>query len=122
MSLCVVLGALALAGCGQSDSDKAKTTVQDFANALAHADGKRACDLATKDLAEKVTGSMTQLGAHGCADAFSTLQGTGVPRSPKVTSITVDGTTATARVEGDGGTQLQPKLEKVGDAWKVSDF
>src|SRR4051812_26258437 len=124
IAVAVAVGLLAAAGCGQSDEDQVKATAHDFFDALQDQDGGRACKLVTPDFAKQVTSSMNEISdtKGGCADALAGFQGTAVPKFPKVTAVNLNGNTATAIVEGDGGTRAQISLEKSGGDWKVSEF
>ena len=115
--------ALALAGCGQSDEDKVKETVNSYITALADGDGDKACGLVSKAAGDQIK---TQSKAKDCAAAIESFtkssDGAAVKKafkSAKVEKVEVKGEKATATIRVEKQTAPLP-LEKSGDEWKLS--
>ncbi len=115
--------AIAVAGCGKSDEDKVRETVDEYIGALAKGDGAKACGLVSKEANEQIK---TQSKAKDCATAIEKFtgskQGAAVKKAfeeAKVQKVEVKEKKATATIEVEGETAPLP-LEKVGDDWKLS--
>jgi hypothetical protein len=127
-SLFAFLAALALffAGCGQSDKDKVKSTVQSYIDGLAKKDGKKVCDQLTPSVQTQVK---QRSQAKDCATAIDKFEAstTGKAVAPafqtaKVTSVNVKGGNATASISlkvGTTTTTTTIPLQKVSGNWKI---
>jgi hypothetical protein len=113
-----------LAGCGQSDSDKAKDRAEAFYTALQKGDGKKACGMLTDDRRRRFDfdSDTTDSDRSGCVDLLSGATGPAVPKDPRADSVDIHGGEAIVIVSGRGGVGAKVTLSKVGDGWKVSDF
>lgn len=109
-------------GCGpETDKDRIRSTLEDFATANLDGEWSEACDLMT----ERTKNVLTQLGEpRGAKDCETTLK-TGVGALTEeqkerdfediaVTSIVVNGSVATAVVNGETG-----RLTKQGEQWLI---
>ncbi len=120
----VVASSLATA-CGASDSDRIKDAVRNYIQAVLDDDGKTACDLlsptAAKAFVDKVKDVVK---TTDCATAFKKEAGTlkddekAVYRSAVLSSVTVDGDTATVTVKFTG-INKDIRLKKVNGDWKI---
>jgi hypothetical protein len=115
--------ALAAGGCGgdeSEDEEDVKSTVKEYAQAIADGDQPKACNLLTdevKSAVEERTGKqcqsfITNLSTIGAGEQFSSVE---------ATEVKVDGDRAEARVKGAGEIELEIDFVKEGDQWKVSD-
>ncbi len=115
--------AFSLGGCGKSDEDKVKETVNSYIDALSAGDGDKACGLVSESAAKQIK---TQSKAKDCATAIESFtkssEGAAVRsafKAAKVEKIKVDGKKATATIRVASQTAPLP-LEKDGDNWKLS--
>lgn len=127
--LALLVAASLAPGCGTSDEDAVKTAVRDYFAAFAEADGQRACDFlsaaAKRDLANYAAEQLPEVGSVQCAevteqvveltdeDALKRLE------DVEVTSVEIDGDTATAEIVG--ATQTA-NLEKIDGDWKIAEL
>jgi ketosteroid isomerase-like protein len=106
------------AGCGQSDQEQARETVQEYVDARNSQDFEAECDLYTDEFKE-------QLGATDCP-AFVKEQssGAGIKQELKVVSVRVDGDRALADLdvtsEGGGTTRVGLVLERQDGDWRIT--
>jgi len=105
------------AGCGQSDQEKARETVQDYVDARNSKDFEAECDLYTEEF-------LKQIGATDCP-AFVEEQTSGAATGDlKLVSVRVkdDRGTAELDVSGESGasTRVGLTLERQDGEWKVS--
>ena len=125
-----VVAAAALGGCGSSSSsssstDDAKAVTENFVKAFGAGDGKTACTLLTPDgqaaFVKQVGGP---LGVKDCAGAVAAAHGEAKAElnldfsGASVTSVSVNGSTATAVVSA-GGRSLNAQLSNAGGSWKL---
>jgi hypothetical protein len=127
-SLCALLACLAVlaAGCGQSDKDKVKSTVQSYIDGLAKKDGKKVCD---QLIASVQTQVKQRSQAKDCATAIDKFEASSNGKSvapafktAKVTAVAVKGSDATASISlkvGTGTTSTTIPLQKVSGSWKI---
>jgi hypothetical protein len=123
----VLLLALALAagGCGDdeggdSEEDRVKSAVSDYAKALADGDQERACGLLT----EEARAEVERDAGRRCPEFVSELAGFGVREElsgAEASDVSVNGIEARASVKGVGGVDLEVDLAKEGDDWKIAD-
>jgi SnoaL-like domain len=118
--------ALAGAGCGESDEEQVEDTVKAYMSAVADGDGEEACEQLTERGRREIAEGLTEVtGGEGCAGAFESLHARAGERAlrrlrnAEVTSVTVDGDTATLRIED---APHPPKLRKIDGEWKIDEF
>jgi hypothetical protein len=130
----VASGFLAVAGCGDSDADKAKRALTDFMAAIAKGDGKTACGLADASGRRRlVTAAKGRLSCEGVVAAIAGRIPPDVKtglENAEIKKITVHGNTATVddaditsskgRLAGFLSGTTPEKLVKEGGSWKVS--
>jgi hypothetical protein len=119
---------VALLGCGQSDTDKARSTVQSYVDGLASKDGRKVCD----QLALSVQAAVQQRSkSKTCAAAVERFESSADGRqvaaafnTAKVDQVNVKGKVASAKlhltVPGGAPTNTTIPLEKDGDNWKIT--
>lgn len=124
LAACVLAGS----GCGSesSDEEKAAAAVQTYLSAVAEGDGDSACEQLSgngqRELIGFVNRQLPQVGTIECAKVVSTLNGAMGPdeeallRDAEVTTVEIDGDSATATVEG---ANVRPTLIKSGDDWLI---
>jgi len=121
-TLAAVLAVFVVTGCGSSSEGDVKSTVTDYANALANADGTKACSL----LSSTARAPFDRFGrGQTCATLLSTEAKAQLTptvkknlKSLKVTKVKVNGNTAVATVAIPGRTSTIP-LIKEGGKWKI---
>jgi chromosome condensin MukBEF complex kleisin-like MukF subunit len=105
----LVLGALALAGCGGSDEKDAQQTVRDFAKAVNDTDGKTFCNkLVTRKYVEDSTQAKGKQATDLCIRQIDGLQGQRY-EVVKFTKTKIDGDKArvSVRLKTNGVTREQ---------------
>jgi hypothetical protein len=133
-----LLVTIALAGCGGAEKpatdppaagtsrEQATAAVRGYLNALAEADGPRACGHLTITAQDDLS---SMANAPSCEDAVNALgdllddQSRRAMHSAKITVATVEGTKATAKLTSD--TTAVPRsvpLEKADGEWKIAGF
>jgi hypothetical protein len=121
--LVIVLAVLAatVGACGgESDEDKAKSTVEDYLKAVTDGNGDSACKLVTDQTRKRIERG----GRRTCAATISSLNtGSGKAvlrqfKKAKVENVKVSGDTATASIRIAGLSQ-PAKLRKQGGDWKL---
>jgi Domain of unknown function (DUF4878) len=111
--------ALFAAGCGDSDSDKAKSTVEDYLAAVTKGDGDKACSLITDQTKKNI-----EKGGRKCGETISALnKGPGRQvlqafKDAKVENVKVNGDRATADIKVKSLTQ-KTNLRKEDGKWKL---
>jgi hypothetical protein len=118
--------AIALAGCGGSASDDAKSAVKDYVNAFVNGDGHKACSLmtaATRQQFVKRSRALTK--TTDCASAIEAIRtqagqaAMGALKKVTFSDPHVAGDTATVKLTSSTGTSTA-FLKKEGGSWKVS--
>ena len=125
-SLAVLALVLGLAGCGKeaTDEDKVRTALLDFSHALAAADGDKACELMTDEFKVLFT-SNTDTDAKDCPAAVRTAAAAldkptaDALRAVEVSSVTISGEKATAKISRSPGVNDTQPLRKVSGTWLV---
>lgn len=118
MLLCAfVLGGLA--GCGESDQEKARELVQDYVEASNGEDFERVCELLSDGYKE-------QLAVEDCA-GFVEEQSSAVEQQLELVEVRVDGEQGSAEVdavrEEEGGpARVRLLLERSDGEWRISGF
>ncbi len=126
----LAVAALLAASCGESDADKAESTVSTAVSGLAKGDAEKVCDQLTpgaqrKVLAVLATGplGLSPIRAVTCRQAVGELH----DALPKVIrNVLVDGEVDDARVHGDTaevhvvGAGMTADLQRFGDTWKIT--
>jgi len=115
----LAVAAVALAGCGASDSNDAKKTATDFYSALRGGDGKKACSLLTPEEAQSAGG--VGGGAGGTCEATIGQIGSGLPAAG-VKSVKVNGDKATVTLSASSALPITIQLEKRDGKWRVAHF
>ncbi len=120
--------ALAVAGCGgASDANSVRTTFANFYAALVKHQPQAACDAITnafwqgfrQDLAGRLPGQVPPTTCvAGMAYLFRLEGRTPATSSPKLSSIRVNGSTATARLQGPVHTPVE--FTRVGGVWRLN--
>jgi len=119
IALIVAAVALGAAGCGESEEDKAKSTVEDYLEAVTKGDGDKACALVTAQTKKNI-----EKGGRKCGETISALN-----KGPgrQVLQAFKDAKVENVKVNGDRGTadikvkQLSQKtnLRKEDGKWKL---
>ena len=121
-AVAVVALACAMASCGTSSSDEAKSAVQGYLDAFAKGDGKKACDLMT-DLTRQQFVTRVKLLARttDCAKAVTALKPVMAValKGSKVNQVRVVGNDASATVRA-GKRESTTVLHKENGKWKVT--
>ena len=122
--LACAVALIGVAACGGGDDDDGggspEETVKAFANALADADGDKACDQLTKN----VRGQIEATGAK-CGEQLGSLAGAASSDEKNKLKeidpeVSVDGDNATAKVPNIGGEGTSDiKLKKEDGDWKI---
>src|SRR3954467_15896339 len=107
------------AGCGRSDSDKAKEQAQGFFTDLNHGDTASAC----KRLTDKQRQSLDIARLGGCKNVLKNGPGK-LPsiEFPQAKKVDLNGDKGKVEVTGSGGATAVVSLRKEGGDWKVDDF
>jgi hypothetical protein len=103
----LMVGAVALAACGESDEDKVRSVVESF---VLEGDPS-ACDQMTTQFAGRIWG-----GVDACK---TSLGGTAPNKSARIRTVVVDGGTATATAAGSGGFHTRYELVKSDGEWRL---
>jgi len=126
LALAALAAGSALAGCGQSDTDKIKDSVRNYIQAVLDDNGKAACDLLTSAAAKQFVDKVkAQVKSADCATAFKTEAGTltdeekAVYRSAVLKGVTINGDKAITTVQFTGVSK-DISLEKANGDWKIS--
>jgi hypothetical protein len=69
----VVLGMAAAVGCGASDEEQVRSTVEDYVEAVVDGDGDRACELMTGRARRAALAAAALTGGGGCAGVMGRL-------------------------------------------------
>ena len=120
--IAVLVAALLLpaAGCGKSEEDKARATVEDYLEAISKGDGDKACDLVSSRTRKRIESS----GTRTCPETFKSLnQGPGKAvlgafKDAEVKDVKVNGDRATADIELRG-LKRKTNLRKEDGDWKL---
>jgi hypothetical protein len=117
--LAVLAAALGACG-GESEEDKAKSTVEDYLKAVTDGDGDSACKLVTDQTSKRIERG----GRRTCAATISSLNtGSGKAvleqfKKAKVDNVKVNGDTATATIKIANVSQ-PARLRKESGDWKL---
>jgi hypothetical protein len=119
----VALCALGLSACGESDEEKADTTVREFVTATNKRDTKKFCDeLVSQQFLEQSTGAKGDKARDACHQQLKSLKGLKIGLA-KISSTKVDGDKATVRavLTTQGQQQDQVfRLRKEDGDWKLA--
>jgi hypothetical protein len=130
-ALALLAAAMLVAGCGgQSDADKAESTVSTAVSSLAKGNAQKVCDQLTpgaqrKVLAVLATGplGLAPIRADTCVQAVGELH----DALPKVIrNVLVDGEVGDAQIKGDKakvhvvGAGMTADVQRFGDSWKIT--
>lgn len=120
-ALAAVLTAVAVAvsGCGGSDSNDAKKAANDFYTALRSGNGAKACAMLTPEEAQTTGGASGSAPNATCADAIGQI-GSALPPA-SVTSVKVNGSKATVVLSAPS-LPITIELEKRNGKWLVAHF
>jgi hypothetical protein len=119
LTILLAVSAVTVTACGQSEEDKAKSSVQDYLSAVRDGDGNKACGLVTAATKKRIERS-----GRPCPDTISSLnQGAGKTlltalKDAKVQNVKVNGDTGTAQIKLRGLTQTV-SLHKEDGKWKL---
>lgn len=120
LAIVLAVVATALAACGgESEEDKAKSTVEDYLKAVTDGDGGAACELVSARTKKRI-----ERGGRSCATTISSLNtGSGKAvlqqfKKAEVENVKVNGDTATATIKVAGLSQ-PARLRKEGGDWKL---
>jgi hypothetical protein len=103
----LLVGAVALAACGENDEDK----VRSIAAAFVLEGDPSACDRMTTEFAARIWG-----GVDACK---TSLGGTEPNKNARIRTVLVDGDTATATAAGSGGFHTRYKFVKSEGEWML---
>jgi hypothetical protein len=119
--------AVAAPGCGQSEKDKVKSTVQSYVDGLASSDGKKVCDQLTTTAQDQIK---ARAQTKDCASAIERFEksksGRAVApsfKNAKVSQVNQKGSSATAQVEIEVAAQRTSTtvpLEKQDGDWRIT--
>jgi ketosteroid isomerase-like protein len=117
--ICAALLA-AVAGCGESDQEKAREVVQDYVEASNGDDFERVCELYSEEFKE-------QLGIDENCAGFVEEQSSGVEQELQLVEVRVNGDRGSAEIdalrEEEGGpARIHLLLERSDGEWKISGF
>ena len=119
----LLLGAVALAGCGENDKADADRTVREFVKATNDRDANKLCeDLLTKDFIEQATGATGQRARTTCKQQFKAFRGLKV-RLVRITKTEVHGDKAKVTAVIVAQDQPQPRvfnLRKENGKWRLA--
>ena len=119
LTILLAASALTVAACGESEEDKAKSSVEDYLKAVENGDGDKACGLVTAQTKKRIERS-----GRKCGETISSLnQGPGKTlltalKGAEVENVKVKGDTATAQIKLKGLTQTVDLQEEDGK-WKL---
>ena len=119
--------ALAAAGCGgDDDKDKVRETVQAYVDSFVKGDAARTCSLMTEETRrEFVKGARPLAPTSDCATATIAVRAAAgrkaidALRDAKISKVTIQGNSASARLKASSGESVAT-LTKKGGEWKVS--
>lgn len=119
--LTILLAALAVTvtACGESEADRAKSSVEDYLHAVQDGDGGKACGLLTDRAKQAIERSGPR-----CAQAISSIKNGAASqlasrlKDAKVENVKVKGDTASAEIKLDPITQTV-NLVKQDGKWKL---
>lgn len=127
--LAALASVVVLAGCGQSDEERAADVTRTYLSSIGERDYARGCEQlaasAKRDLVEYVSVQVPELGTTECESVFKQLtdlideSALAALRDVTVRSTTADGESASVAVEG--ATQ-DAKLRKVDGEWRISEL
>ena len=120
--------ALAVAGCGGSDADDAKSAVRSYLNAFVKGDGAKACSLMTAATRRQfVARTKAQLKTTDCTLAIEAIRtqagdaSLAALRKVELKDVQIKGKGRTAEVTLEsGGSSSTAALVKEGGGWKIS--
>jgi hypothetical protein len=120
----IVALAATLSGCGESNREKIESALKGFDSALAEGDGAKACEFLSESARAEIArrGDCAQLAAGLSRPGRRIAREVKALGSAEVSTVTVEGTVATARVQAPGG--YPPRsvgLEEAEGKWKISD-
>jgi len=119
IALIVAALALGAAGCGGSEEDDAKSTVEDYLEAVTKGDGDKACSLVTAQTKKNI-----EKGGRKCGETISALnEGPGRQvlqqfKDAKVENVKINGDRGTADIKVKQLTQ-KTNLRKEDGEWKL---
>jgi hypothetical protein len=115
------LSLVAVAGCGASDEEQVRQTIERFYRASAEGDGREACD-------QLSPGALAGTGLEDCQAAIDQLGELGGPETRRrlaevaVRQVRVEGERASALVQVAGQTPVTLALRKVDGEWKLESL
>jgi hypothetical protein len=124
----VIVACFVLAGCGSSDKDSVKGTVQSYIDGLGAKDGKKVCDQLATSVQAQVQQRSTSKDCAGAVNKFlASATGRQVAASfntAKITQVNTKGNVASASltltVPGGSTTSTTIPLEKQGGHWRIT--
>jgi len=125
LSLVTTVACVGLSGCGSSDEEQIRATVNDWTRALESKDAGRACDLLGPRGEAQFTTLMSTFGGAGrCEDLVKRLDSSDDeerlrPRDVKTAKIAVRGDLAT--LTGRGSDQAVG-MRRIDDEWRIDDL
>ena len=120
----IVALAITLAGCGKTNREEIESAVRGFDSALAAGNGARACEFLSQSLRAEIArrGDCAPLATKLSRSHRRTAREVKALGSAEVSSVTVEGTTATAQVQAPGGYPSRSvELEETDAGWKISE-
>jgi hypothetical protein len=122
----LVCAGLALAGCGGSESDDARSAVRSYLDAFVKGDGAKACSLMTAATRRQFVARTKALTKTAdCALAIEAIrtqagdQSMAALKKLELTDVKVTGNTARVTLKS-GGSSSTAELAKEGGGWKIS--
>ena len=117
---------LAVAGCGDSEEDRVKETLDTYFEAFVDSEGDKACELLSDEARRDVVRQVgSQVGTKSCGDAMDRVRATldaesvDALEAAEVQRVQIDGDRATVTLETDGRS-TDAQMERVGGDWRVS--
>ena len=117
---------LAVAGCGDSEEDRVKETVDTYFEAFVDSEGDKACELLSDEARRDVVRQVgDQIGTKNCGDAMNRVRATldtesvEALRGAQVQRVEIEGDRATVTLETNGRS-TDAQMERVGGDWRVS--
>jgi len=118
-----LVGAIVIAGCGESDEDQVRTQVDTIYDTFAEGDGEAACRLVTEEAKTQSQEDQGVTCEEGVADQARDLTPDQKRRlsNLEISEVKIDGDNATVTVKSDEDQQVI-KLKKDGDEWKLASL